>query len=102
MRRHGLIDMIVACILIVLITGMIPLNYAHKLSRGCPFSHNMKAKLSPCFHDSVTSSSDLAGAVALPASGPAGPEEVPVRTASAFDFRSPTVNALMEGPPLRC
>jgi hypothetical protein len=92
MRRHGLISTIVACALIVLIAGMIPLTCAHKLSQGCPFTHKMKAKANPCLRDSVTSSPDLAGMVGLPPSGPMSPDPAVVLTAATFDSETPTAN----------
>jgi hypothetical protein len=101
-RRQKLVFMVVACALVVLIAGMIPLNYVHKLSHGCPFSHKVKAKVNPCLHDSVTSSSDLAGIFGPPASSPVGPKQLPICTIQASDFYSPTVNTLIEDPPLRC
>ncbi len=98
MRRHSLTSTIVACAIIMLIAGMVPLTCAHKLSQGCPFSHKMK----PCLRDSVTSSSDLAEMVGLPPSGPMSPDPAVVLTASTFDFEAPTPNTQTEAPPLRC
>ena len=102
-RRRKFLFMIVACVVVAMVSGIVPLNYAHKLSHGCPVSHKVKAKTSPCFHDTVTSSfSDLNAIADGPASGPTSPVEVSVRTAQVPGLWSFAANMPVEGPPLRC
>lgn len=101
MRRHGTTVVLAACVLIVLMMGMISLNCVQKLSHGCLFSHKIRLHNTPCPSDSVTSRSTT-GVVALPASAPAVPEQVPVRFAEVTDFFRSTVNPSLEAPPLRC
>jgi len=56
LRRHKLLLLIPAILLIPILLGMTPLNIAHKLASGGPFTHCKQAHWSNrCLFNSVTS-----------------------------------------------
>ncbi len=101
MRRHGTIVMVVACALILVMMGIVPLNCIQKLSEGCPFSHKVKLQANPCPRDSLRSPGTT-GVVILPTSAPVVPKPEPAQYAQADDSLSVKSNSLTETPPLRC
>lgn len=102
-RQQKLAFIIVACIVVALISGIVPLNYVHKFSHGCPISDKAKAKTSTCFHDAVTSSfPDFNVIAGPPVFAPTGPEGASVRAAQALDLWGFAENTPVEGSPLRC
>jgi hypothetical protein len=55
LRKHKLLLLIPAVLLMSIFTGMIPLNMAHKLAGDCPFFHGKHAGwTNPCPFRSVT------------------------------------------------
>lgn len=101
--RQKLIFVIVTCVVVALVSGVIPLSIVQKISHGCPISHTVKAKLTPCFHDTVTTSfPDLHVLGGPPASVPTIPEGSPVRTAQGLHRWCIAANEPVKGPPLRC
>jgi len=59
LRRHKLLILIPAMLLIPILFGMAPVNMAHKLASGGPFTHCKQAQWSNhCLFHSLTSHSD--------------------------------------------
>jgi hypothetical protein len=57
--RHKLLILIPAILLTVIFLGMIPLNMAHRLASGGPFTHCQQAQLkNNCLFNSVISHED--------------------------------------------
>jgi hypothetical protein len=53
--KHRLLIVIPAIILIPLLLGLIPLNIAHKLSKGIPFVHCKQMQLGNCLFNALGS-----------------------------------------------
>jgi hypothetical protein len=59
LRRHKLLLLIPAVLLMGLFIGLIPLNMAHRLAGDCPFFHGKQAGwVNPCPFRSVTSDNE--------------------------------------------
>ena len=59
LRRHKLLILIPAILLLPILLGMTPLNMAHRLASGGPFTHCKQAQWSNhCLFHSVTSHHD--------------------------------------------
>jgi hypothetical protein len=56
--KHRLLILIPAIILIPLLLGLIPLNIAHKLSKGNPFVHCKQMQLGNCLFNALESQNE--------------------------------------------
>ena len=101
-RRHKLLILIPAIILIPIILGMIPLNMAHKLASGCPSAHCKQAQWSnQCLFHSVISPHNDSTIVSL-ISTTLGQESVPTFDIQVLDPDSIHSNITFNSVPLRC
>ena len=100
MRLHKIILTFTACALILVVAGIVPLNYIHKHVQVCASGHK-KAVVSQCLRDSATSSVPT-DAVSLIVSAPADPQEIATDNVEVVDFCRFVVNASTGAPPLRC
>ena len=57
--RHRSLILVAAMVLIPILLGMTPVNMAHKLSNGCPFSHSKQIQRGDsCLSNSAISHDD--------------------------------------------
>jgi hypothetical protein len=101
LRRHKLLLLIPAILLIPILLGMTPLNMAHKLSSGGPFTHSKQVRLnSHCLFHSVTSHGDPT-IVNLNLT-PLDQESTTTFDIQALDLDSIHSNISINSVPLRC
>lgn len=101
LRKHKLLLLIPAVLLMGIFIGMIPLNMAHRLAGGCPFVHGKQAAWNnPCPFRSVTTNDKPLVAALNPLLLDQElqlSQESPILVFSSF-FYSPAFNFI----PLRC
>jgi len=101
-RRHKLLILIPAIILIPIILGMIPLNMAHKLASGGPSAHCKQAQWSnQCLFHSVISHHNDSAIVSL-ISTSLGQKSAPTFDIHVLDADSILSNITFNSVPLRC
>jgi hypothetical protein len=100
-RRHRLLILIPAILLLPILLGMVPLNIAHRLASGGPFTHCKQAQLkNNClFHSAV--SHDDPTIVNLDLT-PLDLELTPTLDIQALDPESVPCNVTFNSVPLRC
>jgi hypothetical protein len=99
--RHKLLFLIAAAILIPILLGMTPLNIAHRLASGGPFTHCKQAQWSNhCPFHSLTSHSDPI-IVNLKLT-PLDQESTPTSDIHELDPDSTHSNMTFNSVPLRC
>jgi hypothetical protein len=101
LRKHKLLLLIPAVLLISIFTGMIPLNMAHRLAGGCPFAHGKQAGwTNPCPFRSLASNNEpLAG---TPDSVPSNYAPQPLQVLPISFFGPFFYNIALNSVPLRC
>ena len=100
-RRHKLLILIPVLVLIPILLGMMPLNMAHKLSNGGPFTHGKQVRLSNhCLFHSVTSHHDPT--VVTLNSAPIDQEATPASYFHVSDSKSIHSMVSSDSLPLRC
>jgi hypothetical protein len=99
--RHKLLILIAAAILIPILLGMIPLNMAHKLASGGPFTHCKQVQWSNhCPFHSISSHDDPI-IVNLNVT-PLEQESKPSFEIKVLDPDSTLSNIVFDSVPLRC
>ena len=101
LRRHKLLILIPAILLIPVLLGMIPLNMAHRLASGGPFTHCKQAQWSnQCPFHSIVSHDDptIVNLDLIPLSQ----ESIPTSDVHVLDFDSTHSNTTFNSVPLRC
>jgi hypothetical protein len=99
--RHKLLFLIAAVILIPILLGMTPLNIAHRLASGGPFTHCKQAQWSnQCPFHSIVSHDDPT-IVNLNLT-PLNQESTPTSDIHVLDFYSTHSNTTFNSVPLRC
>jgi hypothetical protein len=99
--RHKLLILIPAILLTVVFLGMIPLNMAHKLASGGPFTHCKQVQWSNhCPFHSITSHDDPT-TVNLNLT-PLGQESTPTFEINFLGPDSTLSNIAFDSVPLRC
>jgi hypothetical protein len=99
--KHKLLLLIPAILLIPILLGMTPLNMAHKLASGGPFTHCKHVKLNNhCPFHSVTSHNDPT-IVSLNVT-PLDQESIPLFDFLVLDSDSIYSNITFNSVPLRC
>jgi hypothetical protein len=99
--RHKLILLIPAILLIPILLGMTPLNMAHKLASGGPFTHCKQAQVkNNCLFHSTFSHNDPT--IVNPNVTPLDLELTPTLDIQALDPESVPCNATFNSVPLRC
>jgi hypothetical protein len=99
--RHKLLFLIAAIILIPILLGMTPLNMAHRLASGCPFTHCKQAQWSNhcLIHSSI--SHDNPTIVNLDLTS-LDQESTPTFDIRVLDPDSTHSNITFNSVPLRC
>jgi hypothetical protein len=100
LRRHKLLLLIPAVLLMTIFIGMIPVNMAHRLAGDCPFFHGKQAGwTNPCSFRSVTTNDKPLVAVLSPLllDQELLSQELPIFVFSPF-YYTPAFNFI----PLRC
>ncbi len=99
--RHKLLILIAAILLIPILLGMTPLNMAHKLASGGPFTHCKQAQLSNCcpFHSLISHDDPTIVNLNLT---PLDLELTPTLDVQALDPDSVPCNVTFNSVPLRC
>ncbi len=101
LSRHKLLLLIPAILLIPILFGMIPLNMAHKLASGGPFTHCKQAQWSNhCPFHSIASHDNLS--ILNLNSTSLDPELIPALDIQVFDRDSIHSNVILNSVPLRC
>ena len=101
LSRHKLLLSIPAILLIPILFGMIPLNMAHKLASGGPFTHCKQAQWSNhCPFHSIASYNDPA-MINLDSTS-LGQESTPPFDAEVLGLHSIHSNVTFNSVPLRC
>jgi hypothetical protein len=101
LSRHKLLLFIPAILLIPILFGMIPLNMAHKLASGGPFTHCEQAQWSNhCPFHSIASYNDPA--MTNLDSTSLGQESAPPFDAEVLSLDSIHSNVTFNSVPLRC
>jgi hypothetical protein len=99
--RHKLLFLIAAVILVPILLGMTPLNIAHRLASGGPFTHCKQAQWSNlCPFHSLTSHEDPT-IVNLKLT-PLDQESTPTSDIHDLDPDSTHSNMIFNSVPLRC
>jgi hypothetical protein len=100
-RRHKLLILIPAILLVPILLGMVPLNMAHRLASGGPSTHCQQAQLSNhCPFNSLVSHDDPT-IVNLNVT-PLGQESTPSFDIQVLDPDSTLSNMTFNSVPLRC
>ena len=99
--RHKLLLFIPAILLSPILLGMTPLNMAHKIGAGCPFSQGKQAlTCNPCpFHSIVSHDDPLIVNLNLT---PLNQESTPTLDIQVLDPDSVHSNIALNSVPLRC
>jgi len=99
--RHKLFLLIPAILLVPILLGMTPVNMAHKLASGAPFTHCKRAQLTNhCLFHSLTSHGDPI-IVNLNLT-PLDQESTPTFDIKVLDPDSTHSNSIFDSVPLRC
>ncbi len=99
--RHKLLILIVAILLLPILLGMTPLNMAHKLASGGPFTHCKQAQWSNhCPFHSIASHDNLS--ILNLNSTSLDPESIPASDIQVFDRDAIHSNVILNSVPLRC
>jgi hypothetical protein len=99
--RHKLLIFIPAILLTVVFLGMIPLNMAHKLASGGPFTHCKQVQWSNhCPFHSITSHDD--STIVNLNLTPLDQESTPTSDIQVLDPDSIHLNISFNSVPLRC
>jgi hypothetical protein len=99
--RHKLLLLIPAILLIPILLGMTPLNMAHKLADGGPFTHGKQGCWNNhCPFHSLTSHHDLA--VGILGTSPLVQESLPVQEFEISLLESVHSNINLNSTHLRC
>jgi hypothetical protein len=99
--KHKLLLMIPAILLIPILLGMTPLNMAHRLASGGPFTHCKQVKLNNhCPFHSATSHDDPT--IVNLSLAPLDQEATPTFDIQVSDFDSLHSNITFNSVPLRC
>jgi len=101
LSRHKLLLLIPTILLIPILLGMTPLNMAHKIGAGCPFSQGKQAlTCNPCpFHSIVSHDDPLIVNLNLT---PLNQESTPTLDIQVLDPDSVHSNIALNSVPLRC
>jgi hypothetical protein len=101
LSRHKLLLLIPAILLIPILLGMVPLNMAHKLASGGPFTHCKQVQWSNhCpFHSIVSHDDPLIVNLNLT---PLNQESTPTLDIQVLDPASIHSNVTFDSVPLRC
>ena len=101
LSRHKLLLLIPTILLIPILLGMTPLNMAHKIGAGCPFSQGKQAlTCNPCpFHSIVSHDDPLIVNLNLT---PLNQESTPTLDIQVLDPDSIHSNINFNSVPLRC
>ena len=101
LRRHKLLLLIPTILLIPILLGMTPLNMAHKLASGGPFTHCKQAQWSNhCPFHSIASHNDLT--VGILGTSPLVQESLPVQEFEILLLESVHSNINLNSTHLRC
>jgi len=101
LSRHKLLLLIPAILLIPILFGMIPLNMAHKLASGGPFTHCKQTQWSNhCPFHSIASHDDPT-IVNLNSTSP-DQESTPTHDIEILDLDAIHSNITFNSVPLRC
>jgi len=99
--RHKLLILILSILLIPILLGMTPLNMAHRLASGGPFTHCKQAQWSNhCPFHSLVSHDDPT--IVNLNSTPLGQESTPASDIQVLDPDSIHSNITINSVPLRC
>ena len=98
--KHRLLIVIPAITLIPLLLGLIPLNIAHKLSKGDPFVHCKQMRLGNCPYNSLVSQDEHT--VAPLDSTRLEQESTPADDFIVLEVDSIYHNISLNSVPLRC
>jgi hypothetical protein len=105
MLKNRFLMLIPAFFLIVILFASVPLNFAHKIGKGCILDQNKCIlKCNPCMYHSVTSQSETSNLamVGLPAA-PFVFQSLSLLSGETVDLAVTIVtNPFSEAPPLRC
>ena len=102
-RRHKLLILIPAIILIPILLGMVPLNMAHKLASGCPSAHCKQAQWSnQCLFHSVISHHNNDSTIVNLESTPLGQESTITLSTQTLDLDPVHSSTTVHSVPLRC
>jgi len=100
-NRAKIIFSVTAIVLILILLGMTPLNFVHKIGAGCPFSKGKQAlKCNPCPFDSILTQEDH-GIAVLPLAFSAD-ASIHLSGLEVFDSPLTTSNSPLSAVPLRC
>ena len=99
--RHKLLFLIAAIILIPILLGMIPLNIAHRLASGGPFTHCKQAQWSNYCPFNTFVSNDDPTIINLNVT-PLDQETTPTLDIQVLDPDSIHSNITLNSVPLRC
>jgi len=101
LSRHKLLLLIPTILLLPILLGMTPLNMAHKIGAGCPFSQDKQAlTCNPCpFHSIVSHDDPLIVNLNLT---PLNQESTPTLDIQVLDPDSIHSNINFKSVPLRC
>jgi hypothetical protein len=100
-RRHELLLLIPAILLIPILLGMTPINMAHKLASGGPFTHCKQVKLNNhCPFHSATSHNDPT--IVNLNLAPLNQESTPTFDIQVSNLDSVHFNTSFNSVPLRC
>jgi len=105
MLKNRFLILIPAFFLIVILFASVPLNFVHKIGKGCILDQNKCIlQCNPCMYHSVTSQSETGNlAMVGLAATPFVFQSLPLLSGVAVDFTMPIVsNRFSETPPLRC
>ena len=97
--KHQLLKLIPAIILIPLLLGLIPLNIAHKLSKGTPFVPCKQMQLGNCPFNSLVSQDEHTVAAL---NSTREHESTPADDFIVLDIDSIYHNIFLHSVPLRC
>jgi hypothetical protein len=101
LSRHKLLLLIPAILLLLILFGMIPLNMAHKLASGGPFTHCKQAQWSNhCPFHSIASHDDPT--IVNLNSTSLAQESTPTSDIQVLDPDSIHSNVTFNSVPLRC
>ena len=99
--RHKLLLLIPVILLIPILLGMTPLNMAHKLANGGPFTHGKQGCWNNyCPFNSLVSHNDLT--VGILSSTALDQESTPTFNIQVLDLDSIHSNVTFNSVPLRC
>jgi hypothetical protein len=99
--RHKLLILIPVILLIAILFGMTPLNLAHRLASGGPFTHCKQAQWSNhCPFNSIASHNDPT--IVNLNSTPLDQESTPASDIHDLDSGSTHSNMIFNSVPLRC